>query len=182
MSLTNKIFLSLILGIVLGSLFNNFASEASLFLLDPISVIGVLFISALKMLIVPVVFFSIVSGVTNLEDTTSLGRIGGKSIFLYLFTTFIAISFALIFASIINPGVNANFVLGKDFNINPPPPITSVIENLIPKNPIKSLSEGNMLQIIIFAIIVGITITKMKIDRKVKLKEVFIAFNDLFLK
>ena len=84
MSLTNKIFLSLVLGIVIGSLFNNFASQVSQFLLDPINVIGVLFISALKMLIVPVVFFSIVCGVTNLEDTTSLGRIGGKSIFLYL--------------------------------------------------------------------------------------------------
>ena len=140
MTLTNKIFLSLVSGIVIGSLLNNFVPEASKFLLDPIGVIGVLFISALKMLIVPVVFFSIVSGVTNLEDTTSLGRIGGKSIFLYLFTTFIAISFALIVASIINPGENANFVLEKDFKINSPPPITSVIENLIPKNPAKSFS------------------------------------------
>ena len=134
------------------------------------------------MLIVPVVFFSIVSGVTNLEDTTSLGRIGGKSIFLYLFTTFIAISFALIVASIINPGENANFVLEKDFKINSPPPITSVIENLIPKNPVKAFSEGNMLQIIVFAIIVGITITKMQISQKVKLKGVFTSLNDLFLK
>mgnify|MGYP003318744409 CR=1 FL=1 len=134
------------------------------------------------MLIVPVVFFSIVSGVTNLEDTTSLGRIGGKSIFLYLFTTFIAISFALIVASIINPGENANFVLEKDFKINSPPPITSVIENLIPKNPVKAFSEGNMLQIIVFAIIVGITITKMQIGQKVKLKGVFTSLNDLFLK
>ena len=75
MTLTNKIFLSLVSGIVIGSLFNNLVPEASKFLLDPIDVIGVLFISALKMLIVPVVFFSIVSGVTNLEDTTSLGRI-----------------------------------------------------------------------------------------------------------
>ena len=78
MTLTNKIFLSLVSGIVIGSLLNNFVPEASQFLLDPIDVIVVLFISALKMLIVPVVFFSIVSGVTNLEDTTSLGRIGGK--------------------------------------------------------------------------------------------------------
>jgi len=182
MSLTNKIFLSLVSGIVLGSLLNNLVPEASQFLLDPIDVIGVLFISALKMLIVPVVFFSIVSGVTNLEDTTSLGRIGGKSIFLYLFTTFIAISFALIVASIINPGENANFVLEKAFKINSPPPITSVIENLIPKNPVKAFSEGNMLQIIVFAIIVGITITKMQIGQKVKLKGVFTSLNDLFLK
>ena len=118
MTLTNKILLSLVSGIVIGSLLNNLLPEVSQFLLDPIDVIGVLFISALKMLIVPVVFFSIVSGVTNLEDTTSLGRIGGKSIFLYLFTTFIAISFALIVASIINPGENANFVLEKAFKIN----------------------------------------------------------------
>ena len=93
MTLTNKIFLSLVSGIVIGSLLNNLVPESGELLLDPIDVIGVLFISALKMLIVPVVFFSIVSGVTNLEDTTSLGRIGGKSIFLYLFTTFINESF-----------------------------------------------------------------------------------------
>ena len=75
-----------------------------------------------------------------------------------------------------------SFVLEKDFNINSPPPITSVIENLIPNNPIKAFSEGNMLQIIIFAIIVGITITKMQIGQKIKLKNVFTSLNDLFLK
>ena len=182
MSLTNKIFLSLILGLVLGSLLNNFFPEFNKYLIEPINVLGALFISSLKMLIVPVVFFSIVSGVTNLEDTTSLGRIGGKSIFLYLFTTFVAITLALIFASIISPGENANFVTENTFKINTPPPISSVIENLIPKNPLKALTDGNMLQIIIFAIIVGITITKMQAEQKSKLKVIFISLNDLFLK
>ena len=95
-----------------------------------------------------------------------MGRIGGKSIFLYLFTTFIAISFALIVASIINPGENANFVLEKDFKINSPPPITSVIENLIPKNPVKAFSEGNMLQIIVFAIIVELLLQRCKLVKR----------------
>ena len=175
MSLTNKIFVSLVLGMVLGSLFNAYFPELNTYFLEPINILGSLFISSLKMLIVPVVFFSIVSGVTNLEDTTSLGRIGGKSIFLYLFTTFVAITLALIFASIISPGENANFVVDNTFKINSPPPISSVIENLIPKNPLKALSDGNMLQIIIFAIIVGVTITIMQLEQKSKLKMIFIS-------
>ena len=134
------------------------------------------------MLIVPVVFFSIVCGVTNLEDTTSLGRIGGKSIFLYLFTTFVAITMALICANIIDPGANANFILDKELEIKNPPPISSVIENLVPKNPLKALSDGNMLQIIVFAIVLGITITKLNTSSKTKLKEAFSSFNLLFLK
>lgn len=182
MSLTNKIFIALLMGIILGSLINFSVPNLIEYILNPINMLGSMFITALKMLIVPVVFFSIVTGVTNLEDTASLGRIGGKSIFLYLFTTFIAISIALIIANIINPGVNANFIINKEFEIKPPPPITSVIQNLIPSNPLKALSEGNMLQIIIFALIVGITITKLQNKNKLKLKSVFLLFNELFLK
>lgn len=182
MSLTNKIFIALLLGIINGSLFNIFIPELANYLLSAVSVIGSLFISSLKMLIVPVVFFSIVAGVTNLEDTTSLGRIGGKSILLYIFSTFIAITLALIFASLINPGANANFFLEEQLEIKEPPPISYIIENLIPNNPLKALTDGNMLQIIIFAIILGITITKLKNENKNKLKEAFLSFNHLFLK
>ena len=81
MSLTNKIFLSLVLGIVLGSLLNNLVPEASQFLLDPIDVIGVLFISALKMLIVPVVFFSIVSGVTTNVGLSSSSMVAYSTVY-----------------------------------------------------------------------------------------------------
>ncbi len=182
MTLTNKIFISLILGVLLGSIINIYASGFGIYLVDTVDVMGSLFISSLKMLIVPVVFFSIVSGVTSLENTAALGRIGGKSILFYLASTFIAITIALVIANFIDPGSNANFIKENNFEIKPSPPVSAVIENLIPKNPIRALSEGNMLQIIIFSILVGITITKLDNRTKIRLKDAFTSFNELFLK
>ncbi|MAI02404.1 MAG: dicarboxylate/amino acid:cation symporter [Rickettsiales bacterium] len=182
MNLTNKIFISLLLGIVLGSVINYFFSDLVNILISPVSVLGKLFVSSLKMLIVPVVFFSIVCGVTNLGDTSSLGRIGGKSIFLYLFSTFIAITLALVFANIIDPGTGAKFSLNNNYQANSPPPLSNIIENLIPTNPLKALSDGNMLQVILFAIILGITITKLETSSNYKIKVAFDSFNVLFLK
>ena len=182
MTLTNKIFLALIIGLVSGSLLNQFFPESAIFLNGTVSVLGNIFVSSLKMLIVPVVFFSIVCGVANLGNASSLGRIGGKSIFLYLFSTFIAISLALFFANLIEPGSNANFNLKEDFNVKAAPPISLVLESIVPSNPIKALSEGNMLQIICFALILGITLNKIGKERSIKLKKVFDSFNLLFLK
>ncbi len=182
MTLTNKIFLALILGVALGSFLNQFFPGSPNFLKDTLSVLGNIFISSLKMLIVPVVFFSIVCGVANLGNTTSLGRIGGKSIFLYLFSTFIAISLALLFANLIEPGSNASFNLENEFKVRTPPPISSVFESLIPSNPIKALAEGNMLQIICFAVILGITLNQFDNNNNLKLKKAFDSFNLLFLK
>ena len=182
MTLTNKIFLALILGVALGSFLNQFFPGSPNFLKDTLSVLGNIFISSLKMLIVPVVFFSIVCGVANLGNTTSLGRIGGKSIFLYLFSTFIAISLALLFANLIEPGSNASFNLENEFKVRTPPPISSVFESLIPSNPIKALAEGNMLQIICFAVILGITLNQFDNNYNLKLKKAFDSFNLLFLK
>ncbi len=182
MSLTNKIFISLLLGIILGSLTNIFFSNLSENFVSTVNVLGNLFISSLKMLIVPVVFFSIVCGVTNLGNVNSLGRIGGRAILLYLSTTFIAITLALAFANFINPGHSSDINTNNSFSVSPPPPISSVIENFVPSNPVKALAEGNMLQVIFFSIVVGLTITKLNSDTSGRLKIVFNSFNNLFLK
>ena len=104
MNLSKKIFLALGLGLVLGSLFNYLSFFESNFFLDIIEIPGSLFISSLKMLIVPVVFFSIVCGVSNLTNIATLGRIGSISVLLYIATTCIAISLALFFSNLIDPG------------------------------------------------------------------------------
>ena len=80
MTLTNKIFLALFFGVIAGSIINSFASGLTVYLIDIVSVLGKIFISSLKMLIVPVVFFSIVCGVANLGNVAALGRI----VYLYL--------------------------------------------------------------------------------------------------
>jgi len=182
MTLTNKIFLALFFGVIAGSIINSFASGLTVYLIDTVSVLGKIFISSLKMLIVPVVFFSIVCGVANLGNVAALGRIGGKAIFLYLFSTSIAISLALILANIIDPGSNTSLSLNSDYQVKSAPAIGSILENLIPSNPIKALTEGNMLQIICFAIILGVTLTKLKGSNSNKIKSVLNAFNELFLK
>ena len=182
MTLTNKIFIALLVGVIAGSIINSFTPGVAIYLIDTVSVLGKIFISSLKMLIVPVVFFSIVCGVANLGDVASLGRIGGKAIFLYLLSTSIAITLALIFATIIDPGSNTSLNLNTDYQAQAAPAIGSILESLIPSNPLKALTEGNMLQIICFAIILGITLTKLKGDNSDKIKNALNAFNELFLK
>ena len=181
MSLTNKIFLALIVGFLTGSISNILQLGSSTFLTDVIDVPGSLFISSLKMLVVPVVFFSIVCGVSNLSELSALGRIGGKSFFLYLFTTTIAISLALLVSNLINPGSNANFGTVEDFIQKEGPSLKEVIINIVPYNPIKALADSNMLQIIFFAIFFGISINLLK-EKAKRIKDISNLFNDLFLK
>ena len=181
MSLTNKIFFALILGSLVGSSLNVLQLPYDKQILNFIEVPAGLFISSLKMLVVPVVFFSIVCGVSNLNNITSLGKIGGKSILFYLLTTSIAITLALIVAKIIDPGFAGEVGTDQSFSKKESPSILEVITGIVPSNPIKALVEANMLQIIFFAVLLGATINLLK-DRSKKLKENFNIFNELFLK
>ena len=170
MSLSKKIFLALGMGLFLGSLFNYLNLFQSIVFLDFIEVPGSLFISSLKMLIVPVVFFSIVSGVSNLSNIATLGRIGTISVLLYLITTCIAITLALIFSNIIDPGIKKNISELEGFIQQDAPALKNVITNIVPSNIFKAFAEANMLQVIFFAIIFGITLNLIS-EKNMKLKE-----------
>ncbi|AOE49388.1 dicarboxylate/amino acid:cation symporter [Kangiella sediminilitoris] len=122
------------------------------------SVGGTLFINALKMLMVPLVLVSLVCGVSSLADPSKLGRLSLKSIGLYLLTTAIALTLALTLASIFQPGIGMP-VGDATFNASEKPPLTEVIINIIPTNPFEAMFNANMLQIIVFAILVGLAIT-----------------------
>lgn len=119
---------------------------------------GTLFINALKMLMVPLVLVSLVCGVCSLADPSKLGRLSLKSIGLYLLTTAIALTIALTIASIFQPGIGMP-VGDATFDPSDKPPLTEVITNIIPVNPFDAMASANMLQIIIFAILVGLAIT-----------------------
>ena len=181
MSLSKKIFLALGLGLVLGSLFNYFNFLKMEIFLDFIDIPGGLFISSLKMLIVPVVFFSIVCGVSNLSNVATIGRIGSISILLYITTTCIAISLALIFSNIINPGINKEVSDMGNFVQKDAPPLKDVIINIVPSNIFKAFSEANMLQVIFFAVLFGITLNLIK-EKDARIKKATHNLNDLFLK
>ena len=183
-NLTKSIFFGFFFGIIAGILtgyISNFYESLSSSIVNIFDFGGSVFLKVLKMLVVPIVFFSLVSGVANLNNIASLGRIRIKTLSLYIFTTILAITISLSVGNILDPGSSVSVVSEeKILNISSPPSIGSVFLNIIPENPFKSLVEGDMLQIIFFAILFGGCMASIK-QNKVLLDIVF-KLNDLVLK
>jgi len=160
-SLTNKILIAMGSGLLFGSLINHYAIDQVIiqnyFVNGIFHVIGSAFINALKMLVVPLVTFSLICGVCGIGDISVLGRVGLKSFLLYLLTTGLAISLALFVAITLAPGQDfAQQQVSSQFVAKASPPISDVFINLIPSNPIEAFAQGNMLQIIFFVILFSI--------------------------
>ena len=151
MPLWQKIFIGMGLGVLAGVFLGPDAE-----FLKPI---GTLFVNAIKMLIVPLIFCSLVVGVTSMEDSRKMGRIGAKSVVLYLGTTAIAITIGLVFGSVFAPGAGLNMVANETSTVvKEAPTLVQTFLNLIPKNPVNALAAGNILQIIVFALGLGIAL------------------------
>ncbi|MBW2494231.1 MAG: dicarboxylate/amino acid:cation symporter [Deltaproteobacteria bacterium] len=162
LSLTFKIVLGMGAGLVFGLLLNwiGVAGWIADYLVDGLlHVGGSIFLASLKLLVVPLVFVSLVCGTAALDDVAKLGRVGVKTLGLYLTTTAIAVSLALIAATIVQPG--AGFELDSDttFEAQNAPSLTEVFIDLFPTNPVQAMADGNMLQIIVFAGLFGIALT-----------------------
>ena len=161
-SITTKILIAMAIGLVLGSLINAFLADVAFvqtYLVKGLfHVIGAAFVNALKMLVVPLVTFSLICGVCGIGDVGILGRVGLKSFGLYILTTAMAITLALFIAIIVSPGEGFERVTQEASNFTPKtaPPLTEVFINIVPSNPIKAFAEGNMLQIIFFVILFAI--------------------------
>ncbi|MCA0149132.1 MULTISPECIES: dicarboxylate/amino acid:cation symporter [Rossellomorea] len=163
-NLTTKIITALILGAVVGLILNIFAKD--LFdILDPylFTPLGKIFLNLISMLVVPIVFLSIVLGSAGLGDPKKLGRIGLKTIVYFLLTTCIAIVIGLTLAYIIDPGLveGIDASQSEGFKTEKAPPVGETLMNIIPKNPLTAMTEGNMLQIIAFAIFIGFGLTAL---------------------
>ena len=163
MSLTAKVLLGMGLGIGIGLIINlaglnapgSFVNEYivnGLFL-----VAGTMFVNALKMLVVPLVIFSLICGVVGIGDIRVLGRVGGKSFGLYMMTTAIAIATAILIASTFNIGAGMNQTTEATFEASESPPLSQVLIDIVPSNPIASMANGDMLPVIFFAILFGIS-------------------------
>ena len=172
MSLTTKIFIGLILGLAVGVVFNFWVPESvpesyvrdKVFVDGIFNVIGNGFIKFMKMLVVPLVFCSLVCGASSIGDTKSLGKVGGKTLVFYLCTTALAVTVAILTASLINPGKNldmSHIQAAEGVQTAEATSVTDTILNIIPDNPFASLAGGIMLQVIFFALIVGILLAKM---------------------
>ena len=186
MNLTSRILLGMGGGVLLGVLFKVAAFDPSHWAVDFVlngvmSVGGTLFIASLKVMVVPLVFVSLLCGASSLSDGTSLGRLGGKTLALYLLTTAIAISMALALALIIAPGERASDVAPMSFDAAPAPDLTQIIVDLVPTNPVAAMAEGNMLQIIVFAIILGIAIARSG-EPGARVKSFFEDLNGVLMK
>ncbi len=161
---TTKILIWMCAGLILGSLINAVASDIA-FIQDYLvnglfHVLGALFISLLKMLVVPLVTFSLICGVCGLGDINKLGRVGLKAFLLFLLTTALAITLAIAVASIVGPGEGFELSDSSTSTFTAPvaPPLTQVIIDLVPSNPIAAYANGNMLQIIFFTILFAVCI------------------------
>lgn len=172
-NLTARILIAMFLGVIVGSVFQwilagesektvmlgSFSFGIRAFFIDGIfHVGGQIFVASLKMLVVPLVLVSLVCGTSSLKDLSSLGRIGSKSLVLYISTTAIAISLAIVFALMFSPGVGVNMALSTTYQANETPGIAEVFINMFPSNPIDAMAKGEMLQIIVFAVIFGIAV------------------------
>ncbi len=182
-TLTTSVFIALIIGLGSGIFLNILISqnivstEIAIFLrkfiigdtfggtqsdIGFLSVVGELFINSIKMMIVPLVFVSLVCGISSVGDIKKLGRIGTKIILYYLVTTAMAVALALLVANLLNPGqgIHLNVEAAK-FASQSAPDLAQVIINLIPTNPFDSMTKGSMLQIIFFSLLTGLAIATL---------------------
>lgn len=191
--LHTKIFLALVVGAGFGVVANRLGFSA--FVVSYIKPVGTAFVRLIGMVVVPLVFASLLVGTTSLKDIRSLGRIGAKTILFYLCTTALAISLGLILGNIVRPGsrlspeTKARLVAGAaaqsesgEGPIIERPSVRDLLMNIIPSNPIKALAEGQMLQIIFFALLMGVCLTLIPSEQGRPVIRFFEGVNEVIVK
>ena len=184
MNLSTKIFIAMVLGGLCGGIISWIGNPdwSQIWLIDGLfRVVGQVFIALLKMLVVPLVFVSLICGVSSLSDPKILGRVGGKTVGLYLITTGIAVSMALLAAVIFKPGIGANPVSMVETEIAQVTPFTQVLIDMVPNNPVAAMADARMLPIIFFAILLGLAIT-MSGEKGKRISSWFQDFNEVIMK
>jgi len=192
LQLYTKIFIGLLLGIIFGIAANQLGFSD--FVSNYVKPVGTVFIRLISMIVVPLVFASLLVGTASLNDVRKLGRIGGKTIAFYLCTTAIAIVIGLLLANVLKPGAGLSqetqsqlMLEGKeqaDIKIETvleKPTVTDTLLNLIPRNPIKAFAEGRILQVIFFALIMGIALTMIPARRAEPVINFFVGVNDVII-
>ena len=195
-NLTKRIVIGMIAGILTGFLLKLLMPQGSDFVIplyffdfsfrsffvDGIFEIGgQIFVASLKMLVVPLVFVSLVCGTCSLNDTAKLGRIGGKAIGLYLITTAVAITGAITLALLVSPGEGVNMVSDTTFVSKEAPSLAQVIIQMFPSNPFTAFAQGNMLQVIVFALLFGIA-TALAGQAGERIAKLFVDLNEVIMR
>lgn len=186
MGLTTKVLIGLVLGLITGIIIFQLPSGVikDTVLIDGIfQLTGQLFLRGIMMLVVPLVFISLVNGAASMGDVKKLGRVGVKTVAFYLSTTAFAIVIALFLGYLLKPGIGLDLsaVEAVETTINAKTPLIQIIYEMVPRNPIMAMAEGNMLQIIVFAILTGIGLSLLGEKGEFLLK-LFEGLNDLVMK
>ena len=178
MQLTTKIFIGLLLGIVVGVVLQGSPEIAQTY----IRPFGTLFLNLIRMVIVPLVFSSLVVGAVSIGDPKCLGRIGGKTLGFYLLTTAVAVIIGLSLSMILTPG--AGLTLPVDAAQDPAkvPTIADTILGIFPSNPLKGLVDGNILQVIVFALFLGLGSTALPKDVSAPFVSFFKSLSEIMYK
>ena len=187
LSLTSKVLIGMGLGVVVGLFinlmgFNDDGSWVNEYVVNGLfHIIGKMFVTSLKMLVVPLVFFSLIMGVLGIGDIGALGRVGGKSFALYMLTTAIAIAVGITIAVTVGIGEGIDMTSQATFTAKDAPALSSVLIDVVPSNAVNAMALGKMLQIIFFSILVGISI--LMVGEKAKpLVELIEISNEVMMK
>jgi Na+/H+-dicarboxylate symporter len=192
MSLTQRIVIAMLLGLLFGTLFNAIislgvlpaliADNIQIFLINGLfDTLGQIFVRSLKLLVVPLVFVSLVCGVSSLGNNSRMGAVASKTVVLYMITTAIAIGLAIITAIVVQPGVGIDLAMASEFVAKEAPPLKQTIINIFPSNPIQSMANGSILQVIVFALLVGFAISKAE-DQGKRINDFFNDLNAIIMK
>ena len=176
-SLGNWILIGMVLGLIVGLIVNFYITDPfikDIVLMNNVFYLGGnLFIKLMKMLVVPLVFFSIVVGVASISDIRTIGSIGGTTILIYLLTTAVAVTVALAIGIVVQPGAGLHMAgIADTANVTANQTMTDTILNMVPDNPFSSLASGDMLPVIIFGLLIGIILAKLRDETE--------AFNKIF--
>jgi proton glutamate symport protein len=191
MRLHTQITIALILGLAAGLLANLLGIDPLTDVLVAIEPVGTGWIRLITMVVIPLVFASLIVGTASLGDITKLGRIGGKTVAYYLATTAVAVAIGLIVSNLIQPGSGMDEAalagLRSTYGAEgasrvdlaqQAPSIVDVFLNMIPRNPIQAMAEGDMLPIIFFAIFFGASISVLPNEKREPLVTFFDGVNE----
>lgn len=186
MSITTKVLIGLLIGLITGIIVYNLPSgvfKDTILINGIFQLLGQVFLRGIMMLVVPLVFISLVNGTASIGDVKKLGRVGAKTIAFYLGTTAIAVILALILGYFFKPGVGIDLSAVEviEPTINERTSVVQILYEMVPTNPVSAMANGNMLQIIVFAIITGIGISILG-EKAEFVQKLFVTLNDLIMK
>ena len=191
MSLTQRIVVAMLMGLLMGALLNFISSGnmlpvavqtwLDLYLVNGLfDTVGQIFVRSLKLLVVPLVFVSLICGVSSLGNNSRMGAVATRTVALYMTTTALAIALAIMVAVIVRPGVGIDLAMATEFVAKEAPPLKNTIINIFPSNPVQSMANGSILQVIVFSLLMGFAISKSG-EKGQRISEFFNDLNEIIM-